>query len=567
MSKPDHSPEELKIALRRSMNDLHHGRAGSAARRLEALRRRHGPVPELLNVQGLAHLQSGEPRRALRMIDEALRQKPNDGQALYNSGMALVAMQRWRDAATRFERALSAGRAGAEAYSALGNARRLAGDAAGALAPLQRAVTLAPTHPDILANLAATQLELGSLEACEVTLKRVFNRAPAHPSAVNIQARLQLRRDQPERTVHWLQAHLRSAPPSAETLNNLAVAVTRTGDVDSAADHLRAAVALDPKHGEAHLNLGVASEQLGNLKDAEKHLKKAVTLRPKSGRALYHLLQLKGYEPTAGERDAMRAIAEAAELPAEERALALFALGRAEERAERFKAAFKAWEAAHELRAAEAPYDEAGAEALFGGLRSVESAADGDHGEGLVFILGMPRSGTTLAEQVLAAHSATLALGERPEAGLAVRAFERAAKQPYPACLRARTVPIEPIRVQWLNALPDQAGRATHIIDTTPGNFLNIGLIAQLFPQARFVHCRRDARDTCLSIYQHPLSRVHGYSHDLRTLGRYYRRYLDLMEHWHQTLPHRIHDLEYESLVQRPEREITKLLSFLGLPP
>ncbi len=500
------------------------------------------------------------------MMDQGLRRKPNDAQALYNSGMALVAMQRWPEAAVRFERAISAGLASAEAHSALGSARRLAGDAAGALAPLQRAVQLAPSHPDMLASLATAQLDLGSLEDCEATLKRVFHCAPAHPSAVNIQARLLLRLDQPGVAAELLQTHLLNASPSAETLNNLAVALTRTGDVNGAAEYLRSAVALDPKHSEAHLNLGIASEQLGLLKDAEQHLKKAVKLRPKSGRALYHLLQLRGYEPTAEERGAMRGIADAAELPEEQRAFALFALGRAEERSERFEYAFAAWAAAHELRAAEAPYDERAAEALFDGLESVEAAVDGSHGEGLVFILGMPRSGTTLAEQMLAAHSATVALGERPEAGLAARTLARATNQPYPACLQADSAVVDRVRTQWLSDLPNLEGRATRVIDTTPGNFLNVGLIALLFPKARFVHCRRDARDTCLSIYQHPLSRAHGYSHDLRTMGRYYRRYLDLMAHWHRSLPHQVYDVEYESLVQRPKREITALLSFLGLP-
>ena len=556
----------LTAGLRRCVSDLRHGRVNSAARRLEKLRKQHGPVPELLNVQGLVHLQSGQPQRALRMIDEGLRRKPNDGQALYNSGMALVAMERWQEAAVRFERAIGTGLASAEAHNALGNARRLAGDGVGALAALQRAVELAPIHPDILANLATVQLELGCLEECEATLKRVFNCAPTHHLAVNIQARLLLRRDRPGAAAELLQTHLGSAPPSAETLNNLAVAVTRTGDVNGAAGQLRAAVALDPKHSEAHLNLGIASEQLGNLKEAEEHLKKAVKLRPKSGRALYHLLQLKGYEPTAHERDAMRVIADAAELSAEERAFALFALGRAEERAQRFEAAFAAWAAAQELRAAEARYDERAAEALFDGLKSAGTTSDGDHGQGLVFILGMPRSGTTLAEQMLAAHSATVALGERPDAGLAARALTQATKQPYPACLQAGAAPIDRVRTQWLSELPNREGRVSHIIDTTPGNVLNVGLIALLFPKARFVHCRRDARDTCLSIYQHPLSRAHGYSHDLRTLGRYYRRYFDLMAHWHRELPYRIHDIDYESLVQHPKREITALLSFLGLP-
>ena len=556
----------LRADLRRSLNDLRHGRTGRAARRLEKLRKRHGPVAELLNVQGLVHLQSGQPQRALRMIDEGLRRKPNDGQALYNSGMALVAMRRWREAAVRFERAMRAGLANADALNALGNARRLAGDAAGALEPLQRAVELAPTLPDVLANLAAAQLELGRLADCEATLKRVFECAPTHHSGVNLRARLLLRRDQPQAAAELLQTHLHNAPPSAETLNNLAVAVTRTGDVDGGAEHLRGAVALDSKHGEAHLNLGIASEQLGSPKVAEKHLKRAAKLRPKSGRTLYHLLQLRGYEPTTGEREAMRAIADAAELPVEERAFALFALGRAEERAQRFEAAFAAWKAAHGLRAGAKPYDERAAQALFDGLMAVAPTASGGQGEGLVFVLGMPRSGTTLAEQVLAAHSATVTLGEQPFAGLARRALEIATKQPYPACLQASAALVDKTRAQWLSKLPDQTAPVTHIVETTPGNFLNIGLIAQLFPRARFVHCRRDARDTCLSIYQHPLSRAHDYADDLTALGRYYRRYLGLMAHWHRALPHRIYDIEYESLVQRPEPEIKALLSFLGLP-
>jgi tetratricopeptide (TPR) repeat protein len=187
-----------------------------------------------------------------------------------------------------------------------------------------------------------------------------------------------------------------------------------------------------------------------------------------------------------------------------------------------------------------------------------------------VFIVGMPRSGTSLVEQVLASHPAVYGAGEldfMTRVFFGVLDMLGATMDDYPRCLDGLSVDKADGMAQiYLEPLAAMAPEAQRITDKMPLNFLHLGLISLLLPEARVIHCRRDPLDTCLSCYMTDLVIGHEFQYDLRHLGLFYREYERLMTHWKSVLKLPILDVQYEKLVSNPEREIRRMVEFVGLP-
>ena len=185
-----------------------------------------------------------------------------------------------------------------------------------------------------------------------------------------------------------------------------------------------------------------------------------------------------------------------------------------------------------------------------------------------VFIVGMPRSGTSLIEQILASHSDVTPGGELeilPDIEQAAAETFGSAR-PYPECLiDATSESMSRLAGRYRDAIAGIAGGARYVTDKLPPNYERLGLIQRLFPEARIVHTRRDPRDTCLSCYFQNFGNTHAYSTDLRALGKVYGIYRDLMAHWHATLSIPILDIDYEAIVADPQTSVHRLLEFCGL--
>lgn len=185
-----------------------------------------------------------------------------------------------------------------------------------------------------------------------------------------------------------------------------------------------------------------------------------------------------------------------------------------------------------------------------------------------VFVVGMPRSGTTLVEQIIASHPEAEGVGELSDINrLAHRLPQRLrVREPYPGCIRHLDRGTADQLAETYNArLRSLAPKASRVVDKLPHNFLHLGLIDRLFPAARVIHCRRDPVDTCLSCYFQNFYGTHDYARDLTYLGHYYREYERLMEHWRKVLRIPMLEVQYEELVEDPERVSREIIGFLGL--
>ena len=221
-------------------------------------------------------------------------------------------------------------------------------------------------------------------------------------------------------------------------------------------------------------------------------------------------------------------------------------------------------------------FDPASQKEVFATLKRVfseefleERKSWGDKSPRPVFIVGMPRSGTTLTEQILARHPEMAAGGELGDLGaiassLGFRAVDAGAfAKRLPKLTMKET---KELARRYLAVLDRVSLPAARVTDKMPHNFQHLGLVALLFPNARIIHCRREPLDTCVSCYTTQLrAHIHGYASDLSTLGGYYREYAGLMQHWRRVLPLPVYELDYERLIEDPETESRRIVEFVGL--
>jgi len=288
--------------------------------------------------------------------------------------------------------------------------------------------------------------------------------------------------------------------------------------------------------------------------------------------AHFHLAHLKNHDSSADDVERMKSLFASDATTPKEKAMLAYGIGKALDKQADYEQEFAWLERAHELQKSYEKFEPQANNDLFRGLRDtftqhVIDDVVSDCDSHLLFVVGMPRSGTSLADQILASHADVFGFGERMLAAQAVELF----KQQHGATSYPREVPtvttteLNSIARSLLAALATDLGEETVIVDTTPSNFVHIGFLAMIFPRARFVLCTRHPLDVCLSIYQHPLSESHAYAHELSDLGGYYAAYQELVDHWTKVLGSRIFVQQYERVVGGLDDSVRALLHFCRL--
>ncbi|NNC48402.1 MAG: tetratricopeptide repeat protein [Sphingomonas sp.] len=357
--------------------------------------------------------------------------------------------------------------------------------------------------------------------------------------------------------------------PEEVWLNRAVIHAEALGDPAQAAAELEKAIALNPAYASAWLNLGNLHEDRGAREEARKAYAKAREADPHDAMALMRLAEVTKFESVDDPMIAgMRQMASHPSAPAIGRADLNFTLGKVLDALEDYDAAWDAYAAgnAATIEMAKGPYDENAVEQVID--RLIEIFADrGDPapaGEAApIFILGMFRSGSTLAERILAAHSAVTAGGELEH----LPALISDHLQPYPTAAAGLDAARHgELREVYLAGLRRQKFPLAGLTDKRPDNFLHVGLIKRLFPTAKIVHTVRNPMDNGLSIYFAHLHPSMRYAQRLESIAHWYRQYERLMDHWRSIYGEDILDFSYDRLVADPEPQIRRLLDFLELP-
>lgn len=330
------------------------------------------------------------------------------------------------------------------------------------------------------------------------------------------------------------------------------------------------------------LLLAQAREDAGAREGAVAAYQAALQARPGWPAALGGLLRAAREEIRDEWLEQAQRMLAAAQLDAEERATLGYSLGRALERRGEYDGAFDAWRRANELRRSQSGGLDRNAARLHAERQMarysaglLEHTPELDHLDHHpdripVFIVGMPRSGTTLLERMLGAHPRAKGYGELPVIGQIARALERETPQ-WPQQARAITdvysqrVLQSMVRLFFEEIERRAASDARFVIDKAPLNFFQVGLISQLFPQSKIIVCERDPRDVCLSIYSENFAADQAFATDLEDLVCFYRQYRRLIAHWRHSLPDRLQLVQYEALVDSPKATLEPVLEWIGM--
>jgi len=517
------------------------GRLGDADDCYRRIKRRDPDYAEALRLRALIAHQQGQPDSAVKLLRRAAEQQP----------------------------------ANPVHHHTLAELLRVGGDAAAAISAYRRAFALQPERLQNGLDLGDTLAQTGhSDDALAVYAQLVAMR----PSAVDAHARmatLRFERGDPAGARGCLEHAQPHVSSDADSRCQLAVAWSGIGAHVRAAQLYEAVLAEHPEHARARAGLGSACQSRGQFDAAARHFEQALDRDPTLGWVYAALMNNRRYVMAEHRLEAMRGCIDSASLNDTSRSHVHFALGQHYDAQQAYQQAFAQFEAGNRLHARKHPFNPRVFDdrierilhhcddQFFAGGK-----ATGDASERPVFIVGMPRSGTSLVEQIIASHPRAFGAGERNDIGRMARELPVLVNtaRPYPEALDRLTPDIvDTLAGRYLGALSARAPDAARVTDKMPFNMLWLGLIAKLLPNARVIHCRREAMDNCLSCYFQLFNQGLRFSYDLAHLGRVYRQHERLMAHWQACLPLSMLTVDYETLVANPENETRRLIAFTGL--
>lgn len=383
-----------------------------------------------------------------------------------------------------------------------------------------------------------------------------------------------LRRD--EALVSYDQA-IALNPNHTEAHNNRGVVLQEMKRYDEALACYDKVIALKPDHAEAHNNRGIVLASKGNMAEAEGMFLKASHLKADFPDPLFNLANIHSHQNTDdAEVKNINALLDKPGLTPENREHLYFSLGKIFDDCGRYDEAFGYFQKANQIRNAQVAYDAGLVEKMTDGIIEVftkEFFASpfpfASKSQSPLFVVGMPRSGTTLLASILSNHPAIASAGElstMPDFTSKLQELT-AGHVPYPAAVREITAgAAEQIITNYETRLRrDVATSVPHVVDKNPLNFRHIGLITMLFPQARILHCTRHPLATCLSNYFQRFPLNLDYSFDLRNIGHFYREYARLMDHWRNIPTLKLIHVSYEDMILNTEKTARAVLEFLGL--
>jgi len=521
-----------------------------------------------------AYRDDGRAARAREEVRRVLEKIPHHHPAWLAYGDVLVDLGQYADARVAFERArLTDPRRQRveEATVAL-----VAGDRKTSERIIREILQEDASHVEALCGLAALSLEADKPKDAERLLRHALRQSAHYPltwralgQALMAQGRLAEAESAARRLINI-------EPENPQTWITLGSVSTRLMRQHEALEAYEQAARLKPGEVRLRLSIGHIQKTLGRRNESEAAYKAALAMEPGIAEAYWSLADLKNYSFSDGEIAAMQQLLTGDRIESSARAQLYFALGKAFEQREQYSGAFEYYSRGNALRRLDAPFDMDHFErrtaricAFFDASFFSDHAGSGDADPAPIFIVGLPRSGSTLLEQILASHSRVEGTMELPNIVNIAHQFDdmTADRDGYPETVgSAPHGLLSALGSRYLEeTAPLRTGRE-RFIDKLPNNFSHIGLIHAILPHATIIDARRHPMDCCFSAFKQHFADGQSFSYDLEDLGRYYRCYLSLMDHWDAVLPGKVLHVQYENLIRNPETNIRRLLDFCRLP-
>lgn len=520
-------------------------RAKEAAESYQAALALRPDDPAIVLKLAAALIECKELAAAENLLQGLVALVPPPAGVFYEIGKLRFLQNRREEAVSWLQRTLQAEPGNAECCAFLGHVFSVLGNKDQAMVLFQRAAQLDPAAAEPWRQMALLVQEQPEhpdrFARAEEYLKKACERAPDRPVFHCAYGDLLLKRGRLSEAVGRYNRALKADPGFPLAIAGTVTALERLGDLKGAAEFARDALERYPSHPRIVQAFAPVSRHIGEETRAAQLLEE-ILMRP--------------------------------DFANDVKAEMHFALGKLYDRLKRYPEAFRNFEQGNTLtgyrfdRAEETRRFEQIIEAFPAALQRKRPRAS-NRSRLPVFIVGMPRSGTTLTEQILASHPLVHGAGELDDIhNLAQRMHQRLGlAQPYPYCMSTITRrQLDTLAQAHLDRLGSLSRGMARVTDKMPHNFRSLGLIDLLFPGARVIHCRRDPLDNCVAIYTQYFNESHAYATSLSDLGYYYRLYERLMRHWAETVQIPVLDLRYEELVAEPERHIREIIAFCDLP-
>lgn len=486
---------------------------------------------------GVVLEELGHTERAIEHYRKSITITANNAAVFSHLAEACSKLQRWEEAIKAYQQVLVIQADDVGTMIKLGQAFNAAKLIPESILMYEQALTLQPGNAQVHRHLGASLIIMGQVKKAITCFEQALSLRPDY-FAVRI---------------------------------DLALALRHLGRAEEALVPLEEAIGLKPDDIEAHINLALTLKQLGQIEPAIERLEQLLMIRPACGRAYYHISMI---TPKQELIPVVEKLVSDPSLPNGDAMYGHFALGNFFDSGKSFAQAFKHYLRANALQRQTLTYDarenrqyvdsliKVYSKGFFQGKRQFGSASRLP-----VFIVGMPRSGTSLIEQILSSHALVHGAGEIracPAINYSI-AHQLKYARPEPECMSLidRKM-VEENSARYLQELALHCPTAVRITDKEPGNFFRIGLIKTLFPDARIIHCQRNPLDNCTSVFFHCFTAFRC-SFEMTELGQFHRDYQRLMTHWHKLFPGEIFTVQYEELVADQERVSKRLIDYLGL--
>ncbi|MBF0381106.1 MAG: tetratricopeptide repeat protein [Magnetococcales bacterium] len=477
-------------------------------------------------------------KKAIQNYREAITIDHDLVEAHYNIAIIYQEQGQLADAITSYKNALAIKPDLSVAHSNIAQILKEQGELKKAIASYQQAIIIDPNFIAAHFNLANTLKEQGLLSKAVSSFQNVLSLKP-----------------------DYAQAH-----------NNLGNTFKEQGELEKAVLSYQKAIDINVEYAEAYNNLGIAFQELGKLQDAQLNYQKALAVKADFALAYRNLSLVKKYSDISEIKTMQNLLLKFTD--DDDKMNINFALGKAMADIKHDKEAFDFFIEGNRLKRKTIQYDTAW---VNNSVKQFKKTFDrsffaAKNGYGCkdktpIFIVGMPRSGSTLIEQILASHPEVYGAGELPYLveSLKTDFLSNRTKVLIDKISQLSPTNAENLGIEYTKKTGLLAANKKYITDKMPGNFLYIGVIKLILPKAKIIHSVRSAEDTSLSIFKTLFSQKHNYAYNLTEIGEFYRIYADLMRYWHNLFPGEIYDVHYEKLTEKQEEETRKLLDFCEL--
>jgi len=564
------------------------------------------PAQQLL---AAAYRLQGDPARALTILEPLAAGDQGSADILHELGMCLGAVGRGDEAIATLRRAVDVEPKHADAWRSLGDQLSVAGNEDDSQKAFEKHIELVARHPELVE--AATFLQKGALAKAERLTREVLKDDPTDVVAIRMLASIGLKLGQFADATNLLERCLELAPDFHLARHNYATILGRRNMLEAAleqierlllaqpsnpnflilkgtmlvrkGDHVPALEIFEhilkdyPRQSGAQMSYGHTLKSVGRLDEAIEAYRTCIRLRPATGEAYWSLANLKTFRFDDDDIANMREELEPESGDPDDQSHLAFALGKALEDWQEYDESFKYYEQGNAIRGKNHRFNPK--KNIYDSVRQIKTLDAGffatrqDWGspaDDPIFVVGLPRAGSTLIEQILASHSKVEGTAELPDIIVISRKLGRASRKnpagKYPEVLTELSEDqCRELGEGYISSTRVQRHDEPYFIDKMPNNFQHIGLIHLILPNAKIIDARRHPMAGCFSCFKQLFARGQTFTYDLAKLGHYYRDYMKLMDHWDEVLPGRVLRVQYEDMVNDTEAQIRRLLDYCGL--